>query len=439
MKYPLHSSTICAFILLSFVGCTDQGVDAPQDRSLLSEGSVAMSLEKSLIPSEVVRIVACLSRENVPSICQSVNVSDFTDSVRVILEPVPLGNWDLTVTAFDLENRDLFAGRTVVEVKPRVTTRVILLLEPVSQTGRIEIRILWAVGSGSWTMDSQNPVLRQTIGGWDEDFFYIQDCWILKENSTYKMWYTTGTNARQRIAYATSTDGRQWVKGGIVFDGGDPGSWIESGVSNPAVFADVGVYHMWFNGKTASNPHNGIGYASSVDGISWEVYPNPVIPVSTLTPQVFCPAVLKTGGIYRVYYSVGHSSAGAHRYDIRMRAGSDPRNLGPEVFVFSGDPSLWWQSEGVYSPQVLLDGSRSMMYFTAANVAHSFVGRAVSEDGIQWQLASEIPEVGPWDTDVWRTTMLGFPHVMQDEGRLKMWFAGLSIVDQKWQIGYAEQ
>ena len=55
------------------------------------------------------------------------------------------------------------------------------------------------------------------------DSFSAADPTVLKDGSTWKMWYTGDDSSKKRIAYATSSDGITWAKGGKVIAPEDAG------------------------------------------------------------------------------------------------------------------------------------------------------------------------------------------------------------------------
>ena len=134
---------------------------------------------------------------------------------------------------------------------------------------------------------------------------------VIKDGSTYKMWYT-GLDAAAlygRIGYATSPDGITWTKyaGNPVLDVGAPGSWDTNYRGRPTVVKVGGLYHMWFNGYANSS----IGYATSPDGVTWTEYAgNPVIAGGSggWDNFVYRPCVLYDGAQYHMWYS-GENSA----------------------------------------------------------------------------------------------------------------------------------
>lgn len=129
-----------------------------------------------------------------------------------------------------------------------------------------------------WTKYSANPILSPgSPGGWDDD--YIADAKVLRLSSTdYRLWYKGVHVATQvgQVGYATSSDGVAWVKhaGNPVFTPGPAGAWDDASLNGPAVLHDRGLFHMWYPGigneaAVSYAPGDGIGYASSVDGVSW--------------------------------------------------------------------------------------------------------------------------------------------------------------------------
>jgi hypothetical protein len=120
----------------------------------------------------------------------------------------------------------------------------------------------------TWTKHASNPVMTGAPGAWDEGM----TAWlsVLKNGSTYEMWYTGNGG----IGRATSTDGIHWTK-----DAGNPVFSAVPGGSaplQPSVLLENGTYKMWF--RYSVGGQTSIGYAESPDGIHWTVLPgNPVL------------------------------------------------------------------------------------------------------------------------------------------------------------------
>ena len=113
------------------------------------------------------------------------------------------------------------------------------------------------------------------------------------------MWYTGGRSATPngfttQIGLATSSDGINWVKyddpatteppfaaSDPVLSAGVLGFDWDGGITAFAsVLQTSSGYEMWYIG-TKSGQNHWVGYATSVDGISWEKWPdNPIIGMS---------------------------------------------------------------------------------------------------------------------------------------------------------------
>ena len=122
----------------------------------------------------------------------------------------------------------------------------------------------------------EGPIMDRTT---HEPYFAITPC-ILQEQGLWRMWYTSGTgwvrvNERQEplyvIKYAESTDGIRWKRENITCI--QPLSPDEAN-ARAAVVKEGGLYRMWFIYRGSSDFRNGvdsyrIGYAESNDAIQW--------------------------------------------------------------------------------------------------------------------------------------------------------------------------
>jgi len=76
-----------------------------------------------------------------------------------------------------------------------------------------------------------------------------------------------------KIGMLSSSDGATWTRegeGGLVFDRGPAGSWDDFSVQAPTVLwdGDQGLFSMWYVGSDGGQTR--VGYASSLDGITWQ-------------------------------------------------------------------------------------------------------------------------------------------------------------------------
>lgn len=114
------------------------------------------------------------------------------------------------------------------------------------------------------------------------DSYGVEDPYVIKESGIYRMWYTGYDGTTRRMLYATSTDGINWTKKGLVVISDSRGEPEKLGTENPVVILRGGQYELWYQSQSASLSNRSIERAISGDGISWkktgEVMLHPAVP-----------------------------------------------------------------------------------------------------------------------------------------------------------------
>ena len=110
-----------------------------------------------------------------------------------------------------------------------------------------------------------DPVLVGSGSGWDQD--YVSRATIIKVGaSDYRMWFSGGVGTMNHgIGYATSVDGITWTKSvcNPIFHKDDGVSWRDSRSYCPMVIYQGGTWKMWFSGKDIATGNYAIGYATT--------------------------------------------------------------------------------------------------------------------------------------------------------------------------------
>ena len=77
-------------------------------------------------------------------------------------------------------------------------------------------------------------------------------------------------------------------------------TWSAETIAEPNVIYEGGIWKMWYRGSAGALSYaNGLGYATSIDGLVWTEYAsNPVTSI-----EKWCPTVHKIGATYYLYYS----------------------------------------------------------------------------------------------------------------------------------------
>ncbi len=167
---------------------------------------------------------------------------------------------------------------------------------------------------------------------------------VIKDGSTYKMWYSGSDGTNWRIYHATSSDGLTWTK----YDNSIPAASDSTSTNGRiplgstgvdtvhsyifSVIKDGPVYKGWYSMQDASNTY--VGYVSSLDGLSWRKYHNAAPTASNTTStngriargasggdvtHAFSPAVIKDGAVYKVWYA-GYDSTNWRIYHASMKS-----------------------------------------------------------------------------------------------------------------------
>jgi hypothetical protein len=153
-------------------------------------------------------------------------------------------------------------------------------------------------------------------------------------NNRYVMYYNINDGFVEQLAIAVSTDGITWRRAGppIVLSVGGSGTWDENKatIHVSVLRLTPTMFKMWYSGGILES-HEGIGCATSTDGLNWIKSPsNPIFsifdgvawrnggrPARTYTPWVLFDPLRFSGHGDRVCFKFWMSGSPA----------SDPDNL----------------------------------------------------------------------------------------------------------------
>ncbi len=143
---------------------------------------------------------------------------------------------------------------------------------------------------GPWTVDPE-PVLRMSEDENEWDGGQVSQANVHKTENGYLMYYTgADKKGYMRIGLATSADGIHWVKHDdpatteVSYANSDPllapksDSWESNGIYQSRVVVTPDGWIMLYKSFGLFPQNNGLGFASSEDGINWvKVEQNPLI------------------------------------------------------------------------------------------------------------------------------------------------------------------
>ncbi len=233
-------------------------------------------------------------------------------------------------------------------------------------------------------------------GNFDDSLTYRP--FVLKDGSVYRMWYNgsrsffncpKGTLAvDRRVGYAESTDGVSWTRsydgagpGGSVLPLGAPGAIDAQQVGYVWVLEDGAEYRMYYSANDATNTWR-VALAVSSDAHNWTKVPGKQSGGSVLdigkagTFDAACayqPSVVKeASGLYRMWYrgclkpgAFGGPSLGTIGYaesNDGVTWVKIPQD-GPMGAALAQGPAGRFDSTGLTTPSVFLDGDTWVMYY----------------------------------------------------------------------------
>jgi predicted GH43/DUF377 family glycosyl hydrolase len=222
---------------------------------------------------------------------------------------------------------------------------------PCDEEMNTQIGHAYSIDGINWTRSGTSPVLEYGSGvsDWDRDGVAAPTViYDASATTPYKMWYI-GFNESfepgiEAIGYAESQDGITWHKydnpgtgsdpyahSDPVIFGGNEGAWDEW-LFSPSVIKEGSLYRMWYDGEREIDDQGEelvrIGYAYSLDGITWTKYIGSPVILEGGTGDfdedgALDPMVIKDGNTYKMWY-VGEGNCVAWDCDSAIGYASSP-------------------------------------------------------------------------------------------------------------------
>jgi predicted GH43/DUF377 family glycosyl hydrolase len=296
--------------------------------------------------------------------------------------------------------------------------------------------------STQWVKYSSNPVLSPTAGSWDADF--VTTPRVIYNGNMYQMWYQGSASGISQIGYATSSNGINWVKHGVVLSPGSTGQWDNSTIGLGSVLWNGTTYMMWYTGTNGVTfPGGAIGLATSPDGLIWTKYSaNPVIKPSLLgndQKYIAAPYVVRLNLTYSMWYTA-KSAATPNINKIIYATSFDGIQWSKwpsPVFAPATDP-IAWDAKSVYSPSAIWSGQLFGIWYSGIDQTGLVprIGYATSADGADWKRSPNNPILTPGPPGTWDSAGVEQPSVVQVGASFMLFYDGYSA-QQGQRIGMA--
>lgn len=243
---------------------------------------------------------------------------------------------------------------------------------------------------------------------------------VLFDSGLFKMWYagTDGTFPDTWIHYATSSDGVDWVRHGVVLDFGPPGE--NENVHMPAVIKDGSLFRMWYAGYDGS--HYRIFQATSPDGFVWTRYglAMDLGPAGSYDSMyLLYPFVLLEGSTYKMWYT-GYDGS---RTRLLLATSTDGFTWSKQGLALDIGPPSSQDSFGVSRATILKEGDGYHMWYTGVSGTTQRIFYATSSNGLAWTRRGRVLDVGPpGGTEAYSVYACSVLHVLGMP--YQMWYTG---------------
>jgi predicted GH43/DUF377 family glycosyl hydrolase len=245
---------------------------------------------------------------------------------------------------------------------------------------------------------------------------------VVRRGDTYFNFYSGYDGKTWRTGLATSNDGKQWRKLGVVLSP-DPSTWEGAYIAaNGAAFSTDAGFLYWYHSGPRELPS--IGFARSADGRAWTRHPKPVLapgPRGSWDERgVADPDVIRIGSVFYLYFlgqdrarrqrlGVARSSDGVRWEKLRTNPVLELGAYGEFDERGLGEPAVW-QAKGTYW----------MLYTGRDANEHRRLGLARSSDGVVWKKTGRVFEgAAPWNRAV-----VCDPSVEAAADGVRVWFGG---------------
>jgi len=255
----------------------------------------------------------------------------------------------------------------------------------------------WSVNGINWTKFGNGAVIMDvdTAGAWDDTWTDTPE--IVHGPNGYLLYFFGDSitdvqpnplvETSSALGVATSPDGIIWTRysGNPILTKGDSNSWENFWIESPAVLWDstTNQYMMWYSGVN-KNWLIQTGLATSPDGLNWTKFPgNPVlsygIPQSYDDMWVAVPSVIKTNGIFEMWYHAFNSVAAWDTLFVCYATSSDGINWtkyvdNPLFHTFTMPSDTTVDKGGPWACDVVYDtneGNYKMWYETSAGFCYA--------------------------------------------------------------------
>jgi len=255
---------------------------------------------------------------------------------------------------------------------------------------------------------------------------------IIKDGSTFKMWFTGYSPSGYRILYSTSPDKINWTVPVLAVDKNTaPSGYSANGIAYSSVIKDGATFKMWTSGLSSSNTWR-ILYLTSSDGIAWST-PVLAMDINTLNgfnnSHSFIPSVIKDGSTFKMWFTGWYDHP-----KIGYSTSSDGITWITPVLVMDWKRDVEGASENsAMAPCVIKESSVYKMVFAGASSVERIL-YSNSMDGVAWSTPIKIIEANILEK---ANNVITSPCLFKDNSSYCLFFQGLGSNGTAYRIFHA--
>jgi hypothetical protein len=278
----------------------------------------------------------------------------------------------------------------------------------------------------TWQRDTKGPVVELGTPGQFDDTHIFAPC-VARVEDRFLLWYcgSRGTVAERvfHLGLTTSEDGRHFAKSAHnpVFKFPDG----QHSVLTPTILRNLdgtpqredGKLRIWFSSThfAGGGPHT-LHESSSTDGVRWSE------PSAALLENVYAPTVIRDGDEYRIWYT----DVSSDPWIFRHASSPDGRSwrVTPQPVLVIDQA---WERQRLFYPTVLKVDDVYLLWYGSYWSAHSnktALGFAASTDGLRWHKNPHNPVFKPEPNRAWESHYTTSQSVIRlPDGTWRIWYA----------------
>lgn len=300
-----------------------------------------------------------------------------------------------------------------------------------------------------WQRDPRNPILPP--GGGPFDVGCCMNPFAMRVDDRYFLFYAGAeASGHRRICLATARvdDVSRWERHGPLFERGGKGAFDEMWCVLPCVHRIGGRWHLYYSGRSADSgglqAFRGIGLAVSDDLLHWTRHSTEPVLLGDGFPEWTGNKGIAGGG--RIQEIQRPDGTTLYRMHYTLATGSPSKVLQVDqakqsVMAHSTDGLTWFDRRVVLRPRAEADyenaatialnvwKTRTRWRAIYAGIGTRFgaysICEAVSDDGLTWDRGRPgenlaLPPAG----DGWESQMTEYPNVIEENGKLRLFYCG---------------